>query len=179
MKACAAGWVLGAVLFAAVPAFAQAPAAAPVEAPAAPVEAPAAAENPYVFTQGDITVEYPWARRALAGLDTVVFLTIENRGEPDRLTGVETVAGYNAELVDILLTGRGFRLIPIGPVDVPAGTLRLEGPEGEAIALRNVFTDLEINSTVALTLTFAKAGVMTVQVLVQHEDAVRHGHAPD
>ncbi len=151
--------------------------------PAGPARAQAAAAAgdaaTYTFTTGPITVEYPWTRQALAGLDALVFMTIRNSGEPDRLVGVESLVGFNAEPVDVVLTGNRFRMIPVGGIDVPTGTLELAGPDGNAVALRNVFSDLAIGGTVGLTLTFAKAGALTIEVLVEREDAVRHGYAPD
>ncbi len=149
-------------------------AGAPVAvAPGVPVDAPTS------FALGEITVEYPWTRSTFAGRDTPVFLRIVNAGAADRLMEVRANVGWSTELVEILLTGGRFRMIPTGALEVPAaGALDLSAPDGGAIGLRNLFADLPAGTVVPLTLSFEHAGDLEVVVAVEAPDAMKHSAAP-
>jgi periplasmic copper chaperone A len=129
---------------------------------------------------GEIAVDNPFAR-ASAGPAKVgaVFMTLKNSGAADdALVAAESPVAARAELHMHVMDGDVMRMRQVASIDVPAGgTVSLE-PGGLHIMLIDLREPLKQGETLPLTLTFAKAGKVTVQVPVKSpaETAPAPGH---
>ena len=117
---------------------------------------------------GGIVIEQPWARAAVQGGTGGVFLTIRNTGSaPDRLLSASSPLPRAVELHATLREGDVMRMQPVQAIDVPAGGSVTLRPGGLHLMLVNLSAPMRPGGTVPLTLTFEKAGAVTVQVPVQ------------
>jgi periplasmic copper chaperone A len=117
----------------------------------------------------DITVDDPFARASAGPAKAgAAFMTLKNTGPTgDVLTGASAPVAQQAELHAHIKDGDVMRMREVEQVDVPAGgTVRLE-PGGLHVMLIGLKAPLKEGETFPLTLTFAKAGTMTVQVPVK------------
>ncbi len=126
---------------------------------------------------GDITVQGPWARasagQAKAG---AAFVTLNNAGATDdRLTGVSAGVSDKAELHTHIKEGDIMRMRPVEAIDVPAGGVATLQPGGDHIMFMGLHEPLKEGETFPLTLTFEKAGEVTVEVMVMKAGAMGHG----
>jgi copper(I)-binding protein len=134
--------------------------------------------------KADIHLENAWARRApamahgqpgghgamgpgVAG-NGAVYVTIVNRGAgPDALISAATDAASTVELHEVVQEGGVMKMRPLPRVEVPAsGRLEMK-PGGHHIMLLGLTRDLKPGDTVSVTLTFDKAGRMTVDAPVR------------
>jgi copper(I)-binding protein len=126
---------------------------------------------------GDITVEGPWARasagKAKAG---AAFMTLNNAGATDdRLTGVSAGVSDKAQLHTHIKEGDIMRMRPVEAIDVPAGGVAALEPGGHHVMFMGLHEPLKEGETFPLTLTFEKAGEVTVEVMVMKVGAMGHG----
>jgi len=133
---------------------------------------------------GPITVSDAWARAAVAApaaspmtgmsgpatSNTGAYMTIENSADvPDRLVAVKTTAAAAAELHTASMVNGVMEMRPVAAIDVPAkGSVALK-PGGFHVMLIGLTGDLAAGSMVKLTLTFEKAGAVTVEATVRTE----------
>jgi periplasmic copper chaperone A len=131
---------------------------------------------------GEITVEGPWARasagRAMAG---AAFMTLNNAGATDdRLTGASAGVSDKTELHTHIKEGDIMRMRPVEAIDVPAGGVAMLQPGGNHVMFMGLREPLKEGETFPLTLTFEKAGEVTVEVMVMGAGAMgqgpMHGH---
>jgi periplasmic copper chaperone A len=132
---------------------------------------------------GALTVKDAWARPALAGNNSAVYFVIDNStGEDDTLLNVTTNASGVAEMhMTMAVEGdlemdHGMEGVPQGEVmtmvkqekvPVPGRGEVTFAPGGLHVMLVGVNSDLTAGDVVELTLTFDKAGMMTLQVPVK------------
>lgn len=128
-----------------------------------PVRADDAAARP-------IAIENAWARATPAGARTgAAYLTIENRGaEADRLTAASSPAAEKVEVHEMSMTGGIMRMRAVaGGLAVPAhGSVTLK-PGGYHLMLTGLKHPLKAGETLAVTLTFAKAGAVAVSAPIR------------
>jgi hypothetical protein len=97
-----------------------------------------------------------------------VYVTITNRGgRPDALVGAATDAATTVELHETVHEGGVMKMRPLPRVDVPAGGRLEMKPGGHHIMLLGIKRDLKPGDTVTVTVTFEKAGRMTVEAPVR------------
>lgn len=98
----------------------------------------------------------------------VIFATIQNNTEePDTLIGVSTTGIAEAtELHTIEMNGAISMMREIEKLEIPAGTKNSLNPSGDHIMLVRITNPLAEGTTYPLTLTFEKAGTITVDVKV-------------
>lgn len=99
----------------------------------------------------------------------VVYVTITNTGdEDDALIGGETDRAGWVEIHEMVIDGQVARMQPVdGPLVIPAGeTVSLE-PGGLHLMLINLTEDNRAGDVFELTLTFVRAGEVTLQVPVR------------
>jgi copper(I)-binding protein len=130
---------LALLLLAAAPAFAQAP---------------------------NIEIQNAWSRAALAGRTGVVFLTIADRGAPDRLIAIESPAAQTAELHESTMGGGIMKMRPLGVLPIAPGQTVTLAPGGYHIMLVHLNRDLAEGDKVPVTLTFETAGKIAVEATV-------------
>ena len=117
----------------------------------------------------DITVTDPFAR-ASAGMATAgaAFMTLKNTAaSDDRLVGASSPAAASAELHDHIKDGDIVRMRAVAEVDIPPGGTVMLKPGGMHVMLIGLKQPLREGEEVPLTLTFAKAGAITVEVPVK------------
>ena len=140
--------LLAAALLAAVPALAQ--------TPAAPVE-----------------VQNAWARSTAAGARAGgVFLTITDKGAPDRLIGASTPVAATAEVHETVNDKGVMHMRPVSALPLQPNDPVTLKPGGYHIMLMGLKQQLKDGETFPVTLTFEKAGAVTTTVHVAKAGAM-------
>jgi hypothetical protein len=130
-----------------------------------------------------IHLENAWARKAPAlapggaGGDGApaagrgngaVYVTIENYGgTPDALLAAATDAAGSVELHETINEGGVMRMRPLPKFELSGGAKLEMKPGGHHIMLLGLTRDLKPGDTVKVTLTFEKAGRMTIEAPVR------------
>jgi len=125
---------------------------------------------------GKITVEAPWAR-ASAGTTGAAYFTVKNEGDvDDRLVAVSTPAAAKAELHSMAMDGNVMRMRAVDALPVAAHGMAALKPGGIHVMLMELKAPLKQGESFPLTLKFARAGDVQVNVAVQGMGAT--GPAP-
>lgn len=115
---------------------------------------------------GSLQVTGLWARPALAGGNSAVYFTIENGTASD--DSLLSASSDIAEAVEMHMTSMqdgNMQMMPQHEVAVQAGNTEFK-PGGLHVMLIGLKQDLKPGNTFSLTLDFAKAGAMTLDVQV-------------
>ncbi len=129
---------------------------------------------------GELEIEAPWARATPPAARTgAVYLTLTNRGQAaDRLLAASSPAAARAELHAHLNEGGVMRMKAIDAIVLaPAERLSLR-PGGLHVMLADLKAPLREGTRLTLTLGFARAGEVTLEVPVLRNppDTAGHGH---
>ncbi len=128
------------------------------------------AVHAHEYRVGDVEIGHPWAK-ATAGqaVNGAAYLTLADKGSAaDRLLSAQTPAAEKAELHTHLMEDGVMKMRRIDGVDLPAGGALVEfKPGGLHIMLLGLKAPLKEGDKVPLTLTFEKAGTVTVDIAVQ------------
>lgn len=118
--------------------------------------------------QGDLEVTGAWARSTPPAARTgAVYVTLINRGQAaDRLVKASSTAAARAELHAHLHEGGVMRMKALDAIELPPGERLSLRPGGLHVMLVDLKAPLREGSQLTLTLGFAKAGEMTVEVPV-------------
>ncbi len=133
------------------------------------------------FKAGAITIEHPWARPAATG-NSAAYFVIQNAGEGDRLLGVASDVAASVEMHSTTIDAQGVgRMVPVQAVDVPQDAEATFAPGGLHVMLVGLKQPLKEGQEFPLTLTFEKAGAVTVEVEVEKTpshggDGMQHMH---
>lgn len=128
---------------------------------------PAAASN----KAGDIAIEQPFARATPAKVGGVFLVLKNGGGTADKLVKAASPVAENVELHTHIKDGDAMRMRAVDNIPVPAkGQTALE-PGGYHIMLIGLKQPLKEGGSFPLTLTFEKAGSVTVTVPVQKAGA--------
>jgi periplasmic copper chaperone A len=121
-----------------------------------------------VAVAGDISVSDPFAR-ASAGMAKVgaAFMTLQNAGGDDKLVSAASPVADHVELHAHVKDGDVMRMRQIESIDVPAGGSVQLAPGGVHLMLIDLKEPLKQGQSFPLTLTFAKAGAMTIEVPIK------------
>lgn len=119
-------------------------------------------------TKGNLTIEQPWARASAGRMaNGAAFMIIRNDGaEADRLVAAATPVAATAELHTHSMANGVMEMRQVPAVDIPAKSATELKPGGLHVMLMNLKQPLAEGSTFPVTLTFAKAGEVTVEVTV-------------
>jgi copper(I)-binding protein len=124
----------------------------------------------------DIAIEQPWARAAMQGGVGGAFMRLSNAGATaDRLLAVASPAARAVEMHTTIQDGDVMRMRPVGMIDLPAGGAVQLQPGGLHLMLMGLNRPLNPGETVAVTLTFERAGAITVEIPVRAAGAMAHG----
>ncbi|MGF1641593.1 MAG: copper chaperone PCu(A)C [Rhodospirillales bacterium] len=129
-------------------------------------------------TVGDITVAAPWAR-ASAGpaANGAAFMTLNNAGTgADRLVAAAAEVAATVELHTHIREGDIMRMRAVEAIEVPAQGVTELKPGGLHVMLIGLKAPLKEGATFPLTLSFEKAGDVTVEVTVAKAGAMESGH---
>jgi copper(I)-binding protein len=133
---------------------------------------------------GDLTVKDAWARPALADNNSAIYFVIDNpTGENDTLLQVASNASGIAEMhmtmavegetnhaehnMETMPQGEVMTMVKQENVPVPSRGEVAFAPGGLHVMLIGLNADLVAGDTIELTLTFEKAGTMTLQVPIE------------
>ncbi len=135
------------------------------------------------FRLGAVQIEHPWARATIGkGRVGVAYMRLKNTGgQGDRLIGAKTPVAEHASLHTHRMNGDIMRMRPVDAIPVPAGGATMLKPGGLHIMLMRMTRTLKQGEKFPLTLTFERAGTVTVEVTVKSatakssKDMHRHG----
>ena len=136
--------------------------------------APARAQQPPAHAGAAIAVQSPWARATPPAAPTgAIYFTLHNAGPgDDRLIAASTPAAKKAELHTHLMEGDIMRMREVASVPVPAGKDVRFVPGGYHVMLMGLNHPLKQGDKVELTLTFEKAGKITVSAPIMAAGAM-------
>jgi copper(I)-binding protein len=123
-------------------------------------------------------VQDAWARQApmMPPMDQMhtasgtgaVYVTLRNGGsDPDALLGATSDAAEHVELHETIREGDVMRMRPVAKLEVPAGGVLEMKPGGIHIMLINLKRELRPGDRVPVTLTFAHAAPVSLEVPVR------------
>lgn len=117
---------------------------------------------------GDLVIETPWARATPPGaIVGAGYFVVRNGGTTgDRLVGATTTAAAMVQIHEVTMADGAMQMRERPGVDIPpGGTVRLE-PGGLHLMLMDLAKPLVTGESVPVTLEFAKAGRVTVELSV-------------
>lgn len=120
------------------------------------------------LADGGVSVTAPWARAtAPSARNGGAFMVVTNGGtEPDRIVAAQTPVAEKAELHTHQMDNGVMKMRPVDAIDVPPGEPVTLRPGGLHVMLIGLKQPLTQGSHVPVTLTFAKAPPVTVEVPV-------------
>jgi hypothetical protein len=128
------------------------------------------------FKAGDIVVEQPWTRATPKGADVAAgYLLVQNKGpEADRLTGGSADFANAVEIHQMSMTNGVMKMRQAADgVEIPAnGSLALK-PNGYHLMFQGLKRQLVAGETLKATLTFQRAGAVTVDFKVERIGAMK------
>lgn len=119
-----------------------------------------------------ISVHDGWARETGQAGITAAYVTIQNNGGADRLTGVRAKAG-KALLHETSVDGDVVRMRPISPgegIVVPSNGKLVLNPGGAHVMVSGLERPLEPGDRFDLTLLFDKSRPKKVEIMVRPAD---------
>ena len=117
---------------------------------------------------GLLRVEVAWSRATPPGATVGgAYLQIVNDGPPDRLISLMSPVARSVEMHEMLMKGTLMEMRPVQSVPVPArGRVRFE-PGGLHVMLIDLKQPLKEGERFPLKLRFARAGDLTIDVVVR------------
>jgi periplasmic copper chaperone A len=132
------------------------------------------------FAQGtsntSITVEQPWSRATPKGAKTgAVYMTLDNKsGSEDRLTGVSSDVADKLQIHEMKVENGVMKMRKVSDgLPIPAGGSVVLKPGGYHVMMIGLKKPLTAGEKISLTLTFEKAGDISVTVPVQAMGAMQ------
>jgi copper(I)-binding protein len=118
---------------------------------------------------GSISIVSPWIMAAESGGNTAGFMLLKNSGgEPDRLVKAEYADAMATEIHEMKMTNDVMEMSPVEGVDIPAkGEAELKSG-GYHVMIMGLMKTLTAGDKVSVTLTFEKAGSVTVEMEVRN-----------
>jgi copper(I)-binding protein len=117
---------------------------------------------------GALVIENPWARATPPGaMVGAAYLVIRNTGTSgDRLVGASTPVAATVEIHETRMTDGEMQMRPVEALEIPpGGSVRLQ-PGGLHLMLMDLGAPLVTGARVPLTLQFAGAGEVRVELAV-------------
>lgn len=141
---------------------------------------------PAAFAQGTgnstVVIEQPWARATPAGaLTGAAYMTLDNKTNiVDRLTSVASDIADKVQIHEMSVVNGVMEMRPLADgLPVPAGGSVVLKPGSYHVMLIGLKKPLTAGETFPLTLTFEKAGNISVTVPVQAMGAMRDDKGDD
>ena len=120
------------------------------------------------FKVGPIEVTNAWARASAgrAGAGAAYFEVRNHGGKSDRLVSAKTDVSRMASLHAHVMKDNILRMVRVDALDVPAGGRATLKPGGHHVMLMGLAQPLMRGHSFPLSLTFEKAGTVTVEVVI-------------
>ncbi len=125
----------------------------------------------------DIILEKAWARASVGTSGaSAAYVMVRNPGaSPDRILAAAAPVAKRVELHTHIMEGGTAKMRQVDGIDVPAGGMAMLEPGGHHVMLMGLTTALIEGESFPLTLTFERAGPVTVDVPIQAPGATGHG----
>lgn len=120
-------------------------------------------------SSGSLTIQDAWVRPGVAAGNSAVYFVVDNPlGEADSLLQATTPAAGAVELHETMHHADDtMSMTPQAEVSIPARSKVIFEPGGKHIMLINLVQDLKPGDIIRITLTFANAGALELDVLVR------------
>ena len=122
------------------------------------------------FKVGDIEIGHPWSRATPAGAKVAGgYFTVTNNGSaPDRLLSISSDISDKAELHEMGVKDGVMTMRPVtGGLEIPAGGKVVLGPGSYHVMFMDLKQPPKQGEMFAATLTFERAGTVTIKFAVQ------------
>lgn len=118
---------------------------------------------------GAITIQHPYApAMPAAARNGIVYTTIVNRGESDRILAASTPASEKVELHTTVRDGNAMRMRAVEAIPIAmGGTLALQPGQRFHLMLINLAKPLREGDSFPMRLTFEKAGAIDLTIQVE------------
>lgn len=132
----------------------------------------------HYYEIGGLQFIHPWARATVpSAKNGAVYVEISNEGDmADRLVAVASPAAERAELHIVLMEDGVAKMRPLDALDLAPGETVLLEPGGIHIMLFGLKGPLVEGETLALTLTFEKAGAIDIELTIEAAGAAADDH---
>ncbi|HYH20900.1 MAG TPA: copper chaperone PCu(A)C [Azospirillum sp.] len=139
--------------------------------------ATAFAQGKPAATVGSITIADPWSRATAPGAANGAFFFVATNagGEADRIVSASSPVAQKVELHTHRHEDGVMKMRPVEAIEVKPGEPAMLRPGGLHVMLMGLKEPLKQGSRFPVTLTFAKAGAVTVEVPVQEAGAMGPG----
>ncbi len=127
---------------------------------------------------GNLVLKHAWARATPAGAKTgAAYIRIENTADaPDQLVSVTSDIAAVTEIHEMSMTDHMMTMKPAGTIEIPPhGAVEFK-PHGLHVMLMGLKKPLAEGDAFSVTLTFANAGKVDVQVVVGKVDDMGQEH---
>ncbi len=134
------------------------------------------------YKTGDITVSDPWARASMGMARAgAAFMTINNAGgADDTLVSAAADVARKVELHTHIMANGIMKMRRVeGGIPIPAARMTMLKPGGYHVMFMGLKAPFREGSRFPLTLTFARAGTVTVNVAIKSGAAMGHGMKMD
>ncbi|NUB27655.1 copper chaperone PCu(A)C [Azospirillum brasilense] len=130
------------------------------------------------FKAGPVDIEHPWARAtAPSAPNGSAYMVLSTHGpDSDRLLSASTPVADKAELHTHLMDNGVMKMRQVDAIEVSPGSPTALQPGGLHVMLFGLKQPLAPGKAFPLTLTFEKAGPVTVQVDVQSAGSAAPSH---
>lgn len=121
-------------------------------------------------TVGTLKIGHPWARQTAPGQQAGgAFLSLTNSGkQAERLLGASADIAAKVELHSMSMDGGVMRMRPVkGGLAIPPGETVTLAPGGYHIMLIGLKRPLKLGELVPMTLRFARAGAVKVDLKIE------------
>ncbi|RWP76615.1 copper chaperone PCu(A)C [Mesorhizobium sp.] len=122
------------------------------------------------FRVGDLEIGHPWSRATPPGAKVAGgYFTVTNTGSsPDRLLSISSEISAKAELHEMGVSDGVMTMRPVtGGLEIPAGGKVALAPGGYHLMFVGLKRQPKLGETFPATLTFEKAGTVTVDFAVE------------
>ena len=115
-----------------------------------------------------IEITAPYAHAAGMGENTAAYMSIRNTGaEADILLKATCDAAMMVQVMETTMENDVMSMGEVPGIDLPAGSTVELKPGGYHVMLMNLVQEIKDGTTVSVTLEFAKAGTITLEVPVK------------
>lgn len=123
-----------------------------------------------------VTVSAPWARAtAPSAMAGGAFMTLSTSA-PETLTGVSSPVANMVQLHETVEQGGVMKMLPVGALKLTPGVKTELKPGSYHVMLMGLKQPLKQGESFPLTLTFANAPAITVQVMIEAPGAAGPTH---
>lgn len=133
--------------------------------------------NAHEYDVGQLHIDHPWSREMPPVAPTAAaYFVVHNKGDADdRLLTAETPVAGKAEIHEHAHVNGMMKMQQVQNVVIPAGGEVKFAPMGYHVMLFNLKQQAQAGDRFPMTLTFEKAGPVTVEVAVQEDEPAAEG----